>query len=272
MNKQTVEEFLQVIRDDQALRAQVRRELLTEELLKIPETVATLVTGVEALQKHADATNKRLDSVEGNINEVKDDVKGVSEGVQDLQDTLGRQEQAQSSFRGNYAQQEAVEDDHIIAGLFADRYGQDPELLETWHLGRTTLNTLASTHSDSLRMLDLKGRNPLASFRRPDIVAGVKRVQDGRDANPLFYITVEASYVVQERDYNRATDNAKIIRHITGADAYPVVSGVELSDRLPQNVRSKLHTEVDKFTKANDPDAAYWHRLDSEDLRPLEPT
>ena len=270
--RQTVEGFLEAIRQDPALRAEVRRELLTEDLLEAPEMIAKLVSGVESLQEHSAATNRRLDNIERDISTIQSEVKGVRGDVRELRDMLVDQERSQSSFRGNYAQQEVVGNDQNIAGLFAEKYRQDPELLETWHLSRTTLNTMVAQHADSLRRLDLRGRSPLASFRRPDIVAEVKSVRDGREAPPLFYITVEASYIVQERDYHRATDNAKIIRQITGLEAYPVVSGVQLSDKLTQVTRSKLHTEIDEFIKLDDPDAAYWQPLDSEDLRPPEQT
>ena len=41
--------FLETLRNDRAFRDDVRRELLTDELLRLPETVATLTTNVNVL-------------------------------------------------------------------------------------------------------------------------------------------------------------------------------------------------------------------------------
>ena len=159
-----------------------------------------------------------------------------------------------------------LQNDLEIAGLFAGRYGQDAQLLETWPLSRTTLNYMVSDSVAGIRDLPLLGRSPLLSFRRPGLIAGVKRIQDDRETPPLFYITVESSYSVREKDYHRATDNAKILRLVTGRDAYPVVSGLDLSDDLPGAVRDKLYASIDEFLEKADAASAYWHKPGQNDL------
>ena len=57
----TVEDFLRVIRQDDELRSAVRRELLTEELLAMPQRFA----------EYGEATDKKLDRLVDNIGEVK---------------------------------------------------------------------------------------------------------------------------------------------------------------------------------------------------------
>ena len=253
----TAEDFMEAIRREPALANLVRRELLTQELLALPETVAKMAKGLDAIREHAEATNKRLDGIDSNIVRMRS--------------TQEDQARAQSNFRGVYAHTEAADDDHRIAGLFANIYNLDHELVETWPIGRRDLNRLANSNIDAIRQLDLKGNNPVASFRRPDIIAAVKRVDDDQEVPPVFCLAVEASYTVQPKDYYRATDNAKIIRMLFDVDAYPVVTGVQLSDRLPQEVRDQIYDVIEEFTEVKDPDAAYWYPLESEDLQPPSP-
>ena len=235
-SRQDVEEILEIIRQDDALREEVRRHILTEELLKLP----TRFTGLE------------------------EKVDRIGAAVLDLT-------QGQASFRGVYAEEAATADDHNIAGLFAHRHGLDSQYVETWHMGRGRLRGLANDNEDSIRALPLRGRNPIASFRRPDIIAEVKSTRDGAGDPARFYITVEASYTVQAKDYHRATDNAKIVECLLDAVVYPVVAGVQLSDRLDEFVKSHIHADVETFIRVQDPDMAYFHRLEPEEMEPASP-
>ena len=91
------------------------------------------------------------------------------------------------------------------------------------------------------------------------------------DADPEFYIAIEASYTADAEDILKVTDHAKILRAATGLDAYPVVAAVMLDDKLDPEMESRLYYDVELFIEANDADAALWYRLDSADLRPSEP-
>ena len=266
----TPDDFIQVLRENPEFRATVRRELLTEELLSVPTRLTTLEQGIAALLEHAEVTNRRLDGVEGDIREMKGDIKEVRRDIDGLGDTHRREVRAQSSFRGAYAQRATNSDDLEIAALFAHRHGLDVDMIETLHLSRRTLDRWVGTHIDALRSLELES-GALRSFRRPDIVAEVKDMAADQDAAPSYYITVEASYTVDRKDIVRATDNAKIVRKITGLAAYPVVAGVELDDHMSADTQGRLYDDLEQFIEANDTDAAFWYRLDSADLRPPEP-
>ena len=273
----TPEDFIQVLRKNPEFRATVRRELLTEELLSVPTRLTTLEQGIAALLEHAEVTNrrldqvdKRLDGVEGDIKEMKGDVKEVRRDIDGLGDAHRREVRAQSSFRGAYAQRASNSDDLEIAALFAHRHGLDADMIETLHLSRRRLDTWVGIHIDALRSLGLES-GALRSFRRPDIVAEVKDMAADQDAEPSYYITVEASYTVEKKDIVRATDNAKIVREITGLVTYPVVAAVELDDQVSAETQRRLYDDIEQFIEANDADAALWYQLESADLRPPEP-
>ena len=74
-----------------------------------------------------------------------------------LDHTLREQAQAQSSFRGNYAQDAGIEGSLSIASLFADRHSLPPDMIEIWQLGRNTLRDIVRDHEQALRSLNLEG-------------------------------------------------------------------------------------------------------------------
>ena len=115
------------------------------------------------------------------------------------------------------------------------------------------------------------GARARRTFLRPDMIAAAVDLYAGDDAEPEFYITVESSYTGDAGDLKRATDHARIVRAVTGLNAYAVVAAVVLDDEMDPETRSRLYDDVDKFVDAHDESASLWHRLDSADLRPPEP-
>ena len=163
-----------------------------------------------------------------------------------------------------FAEWIASKEDLEIASKFADIHGLQTGWFETTHMGRRDLRDWVKTHGDVLLTLDLKQSDPLIKFRRPDMVAAVVDVAD-EDATPVFYLAAEISYSGEKKDIDKATDNAKILRAITGLKAYPVVAAVRLHHGMDDETRSRLYEDVSDFIEADNPDTAFWYRIDSAD-------
>ena len=101
-------------------------------------------------------------------------------------------------------------------------------------------------------------------FPRADIIA---EVMDRRNPGPGFYIAVEASYTVGIEDVLRATNHARILRRVTGQDAYAVVAGV----RMGPSVGSGVFDDVERFAVEDDEDTAFWYQINEDDLEPPDP-
>ena len=67
----------------------------------------------------------------------------------------------------------------------------------------------------------------------------------------------------EEKDIDKATDNAKIIRAVTGLEAYPVVVTDRPLQWKDEAARYRLYEDAAQFVAASNPDAALWYRLDS---------
>ena len=348
----TPDDLLLLLREDAAFRATMRRELLTAELLEMPQSVAALV-------EHANATNARLDRMDETIAAIIEQTNAINARLDRMDETIAainarldrmdetiaainarldrmdetiaaiieqtnainarldrmdqtiaainarldrmdetiaaiveqtnainrrldiverdinglgesfrREVRAQSSFRGNYAQSAASASDIEIAHLFAYKHGLED--IKTRHISRNNLESWLRENRDLVKSLNIRKR-ATRTFLRPDIIASVENLYSDEDATPVYYIVIEASYTGDAEDVNRATDHAKIVRAITGLEAYPVVASAMLDDDMEQETRSRLYDELERFVDARDENGAYWHRLYSADMRPPEP-
>ena len=150
-----------------------------------------------------------------------------------------------------------------IAAGFAGLHGLNVNRVRTRQIGRGALEQWVDDHEDMLLLLDLRQEGALIKFERPEYLAMVGERRAGR-MERAFYLAVESPYAVRERDIDKVTDNAKILRAVTGLAAYPVVAAGILSPVLPDGARARLYEDVDRYVAADDTDAALWYRLDPE--------
>ena len=291
------DDLLRLVREDSNFRATMRRELLTAELLEVPQRLTALEQSTAALIEYTNATNRRLDNIEADITVIKDDInvmKGditvmkddinvmkddvsvtkndvsvIKDDINGLGEAFRQEVRAQSSYRGAHAQTAANRDRVRISNLFAKFHAI--RRTDAMPVRRNRLKTwLQGENAEVVEALNLRDR-AWETFLEPDIVAAVHDLMADDDAEPAFYIVVEASYTGEAEDIDRAIDHAKIVHVVTGLDAYPIVAAVRLDDKMEPEMRSRLYDDVQKFVAANDADAAFWYRLGSADLRPAEP-
>jgi hypothetical protein len=268
----TLEDLLRAARGNQEFREAFRREILTEELLELPERFAeyTKVTDTHlgnidktlaTLTENTAAMNRRLNSLEGKVEKNSVDINGLG-------DMFRAEVKAQSSFRGTYAVDASRKDNREVAWLFAYKHGL--RLIKTRQVPDDVLENWLANNVALIESLNLRDR-AWRTFPGADLVVEVRDLQASLDSTPAYYITLEASYTVEKKDIVRATDNAKIVREITGLVTYPVVAGVELDDQVSAETQRRLYDDIEQFIEANDADAALWYQLESADLRPPEP-
>ena len=328
----TTDDILRLVREDSDFRATMRRELLTAELLEVPQRLTALEQSTAALIEYTTATNRRLDNIEADITVMKDDITVMKDDIavtknditvmkadiavtknditvmkadiaatknditvmkadiavtkddvaatksdigvikndiNGLGEAFRQEVQAQSSYRGAHAQTAANRDRVRISNLFAKFH--DIRRTDAMPVRRNTLKTwLQGENAEVVETLNLRER-AWETFLEPDIVAAIHDLMADDDAEPAFYIVVEASYTGEVEDIDKATDHAKIVHAVTGLDAYPVVAAVQLDDKMEPETRQRLYDDIQQFVEANDAEAAFWYPLGSADLRPTEP-
>ena len=80
------DDLLRLVREDSNFRATMRRELLTAELLEVPQRLTALEQSTAALIEYTNATNRRLDNIEADITVIKDDINVMKGDITVMKD------------------------------------------------------------------------------------------------------------------------------------------------------------------------------------------
>ena len=106
----TADDLIEVLRKDDRVRSAVRRELLTDELIAMPEKVDKLVGSMTAMQESQIAMQESLTAMQNSQAEMQKNIESLTEGQAAATEhrsklyTLHRREHdALHRFRGNYA-------------------------------------------------------------------------------------------------------------------------------------------------------------------------
>ena len=201
-----IEEILTAIRNSPEVRAAIRRELLTPELLDLPERFAefaadtqhrlkSLEEGQEELRQGQEELRQRLDVLEEKHDSLTVIVMGIREDIRPLKAAHAR----------NAMKENALE----------------------ITLAHNCLPTRELTKLELYRMMrdgDATGisRGEQESFRNADLVVEAEH----EDTGEIHYFAVEASFTSGIGDVIRAVRNAGYITRFTGRPAHPVVACV----------------------------------------------
>lgn len=225
----TSDDLLRVLRENPEWKAEVRREILTEELLSLPARFDRFVTKTEQFMEKTDRFIEKTDQFIDEQRQFNDRVEGFMVRT-DLR--FGRIEDDISNMRGEYARNIAV--------------GEAADIAED--MGFRMLRTLTRDDlRELLRTSDTTGiaTSELQSFRRADLVI------EAADADGVVhYIAVEISNVADERDTRRAIRNAGFLARFTGQPAHSSIASVRNDYRIQDTI---------------DSGQVYWHALADRD-------
>ena len=233
----TIDDLLKLLREDEDVRATVRRELLTDELVKLPERFA----------KYAEATDKRLESIEGQLTQIDGRITQIDGRITQI-DGRTRMDRDFGRFRGQFARESVERAATVVAMDLND--ARDLALDETTVtvLSRQDLRDMARNWG---RLFADVPRDARRSFYEADLVIEVKNADGG-----TCYIAVETSYTCNSRETTRAIANSGLLASFTGRAAWPVIAGVRVDRRIQPLI---------------DAEDVFWFRLEDRDVRPDEP-
>ena len=223
-------EFLDLLERDAAFREAVRRQLLTAELIELPERFAAFVTRVDGFIARTEEFMVRTE-------EFMVEQKAINA------------EQRETNARVDQRLQAITDDLGVLKGHAAGRAARD-------HV-ETILDRLGLAYVTILDRRDLVG----LLRRFPDIPTGERQsfyradlvLEAVADDGTTRYVAVEASYTADRRDSDRVRRNAGFLTRCTGRPAHAVVASLR-NDRDVQAL-------VDAGT-------VHWHRLTEKDLDP----
>jgi len=245
-------EFMRLLDQDAEFRGEVRRHLLTAELIELPERFAAFAARVDEFIIEQRAINARVDQRLDGMDQRFDGIDQRLDGIDQRLDGMDQRfDGIDQRLDGMDARLQAITNDlGDLKGHAAGRAARDhaetlPDLLGLAHV--TTLNRrdLVGLLAPAASEIAAGDRQ---SFFRADLVVEA-RAADGS----ACYVAVEASYTADRRDSDRALRNAGYLTRCTGQPAHAVVASLR-NDRDVQDL-------VDAGT-------IHWHRLTEKDLDP----
>ena len=222
----TKEDLLRLWHEDDEFRAASRRELLTNELLELPEKFAENAKQVDS---RLDRVEIRLEHVEINVDGLRGDAlerKAPTHLCQLLNDAL--------SIR-------RVQVIWMPGGFVTPLHRMDNFIID-----------VESGADDGIITLEEEGR-----LNRTDMVARAIREPEGT----RLWITAEISGLIGERDIRRARESATALRKLYSQETIPVVYGYRIADQQRRSAQAKEGLdEVLVFLEPTDHLASRLHR------------
>ena len=258
----SIDDLLRLLDENEQFLAAVRHKILTEELIRLPHEFGEFQKEVKDFQKE---TKDRFDGIDRRFDGIDERLDGI-DGRLDTQHALySEQNRSLDRFRGAYAMEGTRRYRRIIARTIARARGN--RLSATVVLDDDELN-LISSNAEDMDMSDIYGDTPMETLLgNLDTADLVLKVTENNRNRTEFYVAIEASYTVEDRDIAKSTSNAKLIARATGKDAYAVVAGASVRSEIRGTV---IMDEFD-FVKADDPNAAFWHEVELRDMQPDAP-
>ena len=231
----TSEDLLRLLREDPEFYEQVRRLILTDELIALPERFAAFATRVddfiakqEQFNDEQRQFNQRVDGLIAQQEQFNEEQRGFNQRVVSRFDRI---ESDLSHFKNRFSESQVADEAATIAmamGFALVRVLGNSDLVQM------------SQHTDA-RLLT---QNNLISFTRADLVLEVS----DEEGNHQF-IAVEISHTADRRDTDRARRNADYITRFTGQPAHAAVA----SARNDNNIQGLIDEGI-----------VQWYPLDDE--------
>ena len=217
------QDILDALERNPALAKELRRHVLTDELLHVP---AALLAFTEEQRTFNNEQRKFNEAIVSQMADMRSETSRLTSRVTNVETKLTRMDGDFGTIKGYYARNAAAED----AADIAETMGVT--LMRT--LSRDDLRDMVRGHSMAMQTRH--------SFQRADLV-----METATPDGETRFIAVEISYTADQRDSDRAMRNASIISDVTGKTTMAAVASV----RNTREVQALVDSE-----------ALYWHPLE----------
>ncbi len=234
----SVEDFqdlVQLLETHPEWRAELRRRLLTDDLLELPAIVRRLAEAQERSEQRLGTVEEHMGSLEERMARIEERMARIEEQVLKLAEAQERTEQRLAVLEEHMARlAAAMERTERRLGTLEDQVGD----LRGWALERQYTDRAPAYFGSLVRRLRVVGSVQLADLLddaiargrvteaeraavlQADLVVQGKRVEDQTDV----YLVVEISAGIGDHDVERAALRAEILAKL-GRPAIPVVAG-----------------------------------------------
>ena len=198
------QDFLRLLREDAEFKAEVRRAVLTDEVLNMPETLARISSRMDEMSVWMGEMSVRQDEMSAGISHMGGRLRSVEIDVAELKGDMVELKMA-----------------NRIVPFISDKLE-----LRAGLIVRGGQPTAASVEFDDL-FYDVRKTGAIDERERGRINATDLIISAiSRKSGARVYVAVEASYVIDIRDVTRARNSAEILaKAFPNAEIYSAVYG-----------------------------------------------
>lgn len=201
---ETQRDFLRLLREDSEFKEEVRRLILTEELLNLPARVTAIEGEVKEIRKELGGVNRRLDSMDRRLDGMDGRMDGMDRRMDRMSDDIG------------YLKGEAIES--RMARKIVSTISTKLELRRgTLVKGGSDTSTPAHDFDDAIYDAFENGAITERERARVNDTDAVIRAMS-RETGIRTYVAIEASFLIDDEDVERAHRTSEILSKVFPED------------------------------------------------------
>ncbi len=221
------DDLIRALRENPDFHAAARRELLTEELLALPQRFSQYA---ESTDKRLDRVDYRLDSLEQGQRQLQSDVKDLQQGQQRLESGQRRLENQVNALRGDALETKMPT---RLCDMMSDEL--DIRRLQIFWMARHQTPPMSRSEQFVQTLENATDNGTISDYQegrltRTDLIVRSLRESDGSH----LWVAAEASGVIDQDDIERARQSALALSKIYDEDAIPAVYGYRISNQQRQ--------------------------------------
>ena len=257
----TTADLLRLLREDPDFRDEVRRLVLSQELLELPERFARFESYVERQFSEVRGDITRIDGsitemrsditeMRGDITEMRGDITEMRGDITEMRGDITEMRGDITEMRGDLGRLKGADYERHVSGNFASHASIAFNRRHGRSLRRNSLllSKVQGVRIDFEELLSNAVDNGLISDEELSELRQVDAVMSGQDGSDTVYFVGEISLTVNNSDIDRAIVRAAILGKATGSNAWPMVIG----DTIPDPQRARAQAEAVAFRQVAD--------------------
>jgi hypothetical protein len=229
-------DLLRLLRENPDFRDEVRRLLLSQELIELPERFARFEAYVE---RQFTEVRSDIARVDGDITEMRSNIIHIRGEVTELRGEVAELRGEVTEIHGDLGRLKGGEYERRVGRMFASYASGAFRQRHNRPLRRNRLLVGASQvpTAEYQDILANAVENGEISVAEMDDLQEADAVMRGQDQGSAVYFVGEFSVTVNNHDIDRAISRASILSKATGSQTWPLVIGATIPD--PQRARAE---------------------------------
>jgi hypothetical protein len=239
----TTADLLRLLRENPDFRDEVRRLLLSQELIELPERFARFEAYVERQFTEVRSDIGRVDGditeMRSNIIHIRGEVTEIRGEVTEIRGEVAELRGEVTEIHGDLGRLKGGEYERRVGRMFASYASGAFRQRHNRPLRRNRLLVGASQvpTAEYQDILANAVENGEISVAEMDDLQEADAVMTGQDQGSAVYFVGEFSVTVNNHDIDRAISRASILSKATGSQTWPMVIGATIPD--PQRARAE---------------------------------